>query len=85
MNNASNSNSQNDYSSDHNLLSMNKEHSIIATRIRRHNKLVKTLYQSCLIKHKTCKMRLNFKKCVNCVEFERLVTQCEMNIRDFIE
>jgi hypothetical protein len=64
---------------------MSKEHLISATRIRRHNKLVRTFCQSCLIKHKTCKMRLNFRKCVNYVEFEKLVTQCEVNIRDFIE
>jgi hypothetical protein len=64
---------------------LNKKHSIIATRIRHHNKLVKTLYQSCLIENKICMMRFNFRKCVWCVELERIVNQCKMNNRDFIE
>jgi hypothetical protein len=68
-----------------NFLFLNKEHSIIATRIRRHNKLVKILCQSCLIKNKVCMMKLDFRKCVWCVEFERIFNQCKMNNRDFIE
>jgi hypothetical protein len=64
---------------------LNKKHSIIATRIRRHNKLVKILCQSCLIKNRVCMMRFNFRKCVWCVELERIVNQCKMNNRDFIE
>ncbi len=68
-----------------NSLFLNKKHSIIATRIRRHNRLVRTLYQSCLIKNKICMMKFNFRKCVWCVELERIVNQCKMNNRDFIE
>jgi hypothetical protein len=30
-------------------------------------------------------MKLNFKKCVWCVELEKIVNQCKMNNRDFIE
>jgi hypothetical protein len=64
---------------------LNKKHSIIATRIRRHNRFVKTLCQSCLIENKICMMKLNFRKCVWCVELERIVNQCKVNNRDFIE
>jgi hypothetical protein len=68
-----------------NLLFLSKEHSIIATRIRRHNRFVRTLCQSCLIKNRVCMMKLNFRKCVWCVELERIVNQCKVNNRDFIE
>jgi hypothetical protein len=68
-----------------NFLFLSKKHSIIATRIRRHNKLVRTFCQSCLIENRICIMRFNFRKCVWCVELERIVNQCKMNNRDFIE
>jgi hypothetical protein len=68
-----------------NLLFLSKKHSIIATRIRRHNKLVRILCQSCLIENKICMMKLNFRKCVWCVKLERIVNQCKVNNRDFIE
>ncbi len=68
-----------------NFLFLNKKHSIIATKIRHHNKLVKIFCQSCLLENKICMMKFNFKKCVWCVELEKIVNQCKMNNRDFIE